>query len=265
MNTDIWWYGFIAAMVLFQLTAIPALILKKNDLADVLWGPAFTISAAIAIYFGNPRGFSDLNLHAQIIFALVFIWSARLFYHVGLRNLSHREEDVRYNNWRKQWGSNWAWRSYLQVFVLQPLILYLFLTPVLLVISSEAQSMGFFAWIGIAVWVFGFVMESVADEQLRRFKLQPTSKGKLMTTGLWSWSRHPNYFGEVVQWWGIWLSVIELPWGWLTVLSPIGVTFLIMKVSGVSMLEELMKSRPGFEAYAKRTSEFFPRPPRNQN
>ena len=122
--------------------------------------------------------------------------------------------------------------------------------------------MSFFAWLGVFVVIFGFIFESLADEQLRRFKSNKANSGRLMTTGLWSWSRHPNYFGEVTQWWGFWLMAVELPYGWLTVISPIGVTYLILKVSGVSMLENLMKDRPGYADYAKKTSSFLPLPPR---
>lgn len=259
MNPQVWLVGLVAAVFLFQLAAIPALWLRKNDLADVLWGPAFPLSAGAAAWWAREE---PLDTRCLLLLGLLCIWAARLFLHVGLRNLSHRAEDVRYNNWRKEWGSTWLWRSYLQVFVLQALILYVFLSPVLLALSLPAAPLGLLCWLGLVVWSVGFLFESLADEQLRRFKSDPAHKGVLMTKGLWSWSRHPNYFGEVVQWWGIWLLVAELPWGWLTVLSPLGVTYLILKVSGVSMLEDLMKHRPGFAEYRARTSEFFPLPPR---
>lgn len=259
---NVWSVGFFMALLLFQLVSVPAILLKKNDLADVLWGPAFIISAVAAAVFGKSDGLASLGQRSELIIVILFVWSVRLFIHVGWRNLSHKNEDVRYNNWRKAWGKNWLWRSYLQVFVLQALILYVFLTPVLLALSSPATSLAWISWIGLLIFIAGFLFESIADEQLRRFKMIPNNKGKLMTEGLWSWSRHPNYFGEVLQWWGIWLLVVDLPWGWATVISPIGVTYLILKVSGVSMLEDLMKSRPGYTQYAAQTSEFFPRPPK---
>lgn len=262
MNTDVYLIAFYTAVILFQIVAIPALILKKNDLADVLWGPAFPISAGVAIVMATENGFAGLDTRSILIFTFVSIWALRLFIHVGARNLAHVKEDVRYNNWRKQWGKTWLWRSYLQVFVLQALILYTFLIPVLHSVASPSKDLGGLAWLGAGLWIFGFLFESIADEQLRRFKKDPKNKGVLMTSGLWSWSRHPNYFGEVVQWWGVWLLVAELPNSWFTIVSPLGVTYLLLKVSGVDMLEELMKNRPGFEEYAKRTSVFFPRPPK---
>lgn len=260
MNLDIWLWGFIVAMVLFQLVAIPALILKKNDLADVLWGPGFPLTVAAAIYIAT--GDLILDLRSKIILALISIWALRLFLHVGIRNLSTLEEDVRYNNWRKQWGKSEVWRSYLQVFVLQPVILYVFLASVLVVVSSPEQPMTALAWLGVAAWMFGFLFETIGDEQLRRFKADKSNKGKLMTLGLWSWTRHPNYFGEVTMWWGIWLMALDLPYGWASIVAPIGTTFLILKVSGVDMLEDLMKKRPGFQEYAARTSKFLPLPPK---
>jgi steroid 5-alpha reductase family enzyme len=263
MNSQIWLAGFLAVIVLYQIMAIPALILRKNDLADVLWGPAFPLTAIASLYLGSNRVFADLDSRSVLLIMLITIWAIRLFTHVGWRNLFHLQEDIRYNNWRKQWGKTWVLRSYLQVFVLQALILYVFLSPILLSLSSPPQSMGFLAYLGLVVWVVGFLFESIADEQLRRFKKNTANKGKIMTQGLWSWSRHPNYFGEVVQWWGIWLMVLEIPYGWLTIVSPLGVTYIILKVSGVSMLEELMQSRVGFEEYKKRTSEFIPMPPKN--
>ncbi|MBY0470903.1 DUF1295 domain-containing protein [bacterium] len=261
MHLSVWSLGLLAAIVLFQIVAIPALILKKNDLADVLWGPAFSLSALAAAHFGLPGGLGTLSERAILLLVAVSIWAVRLFFHVGLRNLSSRAEDVRYNNWRRAWGKTQVWRSYLQVFILQPLILYVFLTPVLLAIAAPNMPWGWLAWVGIAIWFFGFVFEAIADEQLRRFKANSKNKGKLMTQGVWSWSRHPNYFGEVVQWWGIWLVALELPYGWATIISPLGVTYLILQVSGVSMLENLMKKRPGFSEYEKTTSIFFPLPP----
>lgn len=258
---NVWMIALLTAMLLFQLVAIPGLIMKKNDLADVLWGPAFMISALAAAHWGLPDGLSGLDPRAMVVLGVVSIWALRLFYHMSVRNLATKKEDVRYNNWRQQWGKTQVWRSYLQVFVLQPLILYVFLLPVVLALTST-QAMSALAYLGLAIWLTGFLLESTADEQLRRFKKNPANKGKLMTTGVWSWSRHPNYFGEVVQWWGIWIMVLDLPGGWATIVSPIGVTYLLLKVSGVDMLEALMKNRPGFAEYAARTSVFIPRPPK---
>lgn len=259
---NVWWSGLIAAMVLFQIVSIPGLIYRRNDYADVLWGPAFPLSAIFAVIFGTVSGLQSLDSRSKILILFITIWAIRLFFHVGWRNLSKKTEDVRYNNWRKQWGEPALLRSWLQVFVLQPLILYVFLTPVLFSIDREYAELSTLTYLGIFIWIFGFLIESIADEQLRRFKMKPENKGQLMQSGLWSWSRHPNYFGEVVQWWGIWIMVIEIPGAWWTIISPLGVTYLILKVSGVSMLEDLFRTRPGYNEYVSRTSKFFLLPPK---
>lgn len=257
-----WSVGFLTAILLFQVVSIPAILLKKNDLADVLWGPAFFLTALSASIWGTEHGIFSLSLRSVLMIGFVGLWATRLFIHVGWRNLAHKTEDIRYNNWRKAWGKHWLLRSYLQVFVLQALILYAFLTPVLLSIGSAPSPMSWINWFGLMIALLGFFLESMADEQLRKFKSKSENKGKLMTRGLWSWSRHPNYFGEVVQWWGLWLLVADIPFGWACIISPIGVTYLILKVSGVSMLEELMKTRTGFSEYAHQTSIFVPWPPK---
>jgi steroid 5-alpha reductase family enzyme len=261
MVLNVWVVGFCVAILFFQIVAIPAIFFKRNDLADVVWGPAFVISALTAVHWGTLEGVSSLDKRSGIMLILLTVWAMRLFIHIGWRNLSHETEDIRYKKWRESWGRNWLWRSYLQVFVLQPLILYFFLTPVLYTISAPQGPMSWVAFSGVAVWVVGFIFESIADEQLRRFKANAANKGKFMIRGLWSWSRHPNYFGEVMQWWGMWLIVLDLPFGWLTIISPIGVTFLILKVSGVTMLEDTLKTRSGYSEYSSKISKFIPIPP----
>lgn len=255
---NVWTVGLFAALAIFQIAAVPAILRKRNDFADVTWGPAFIISALAAAQWGTDQGIESLSARSAVILALLTIWAVRLFVHIRWRTLNHPIEDARYQRMRKNWGSRWILQSYLRVFVMQPLILYAILVPVLFSISANPEPWSLIAWLGLATWIIGFLFESVADEQLRRFKQDPANKCALMTRGLWGWSRHPNYFGEVVQWWGIWLMVQDLPLAWTTILSPVGLTFLIIKVSGVSLLEGQMKSRPGYEEYCRTTSSFIP-------
>lgn len=262
MHHSIWLPSFLTVFALFQLVGLAALALKKNDLADVLWGPVFPLGAAGGILFGLPEGFGSVDFRGAFVFVLVCLWALRLVLHVGVRNLSTLEEDVRYRQWREEWGSTQVWRSWLQVFTLQPLIAFVFLLPVLVALAAEPRPVGPLFWFGAAVWLVGFLFEAVGDEQLRRHKADPRNRGQLITTGLWAWSRHPNYFGEVTLWWGVFLCTIELPLFWLGLAGPLGVSYLLWSVSGVAMTERLMRKRPGFEEYARRTSIFFPRPPR---
>lgn len=254
--------AIIAVAILMHLTFLAALIWRRNDLADIVWGPGFMVAATGALTAQYYQA-QDLRLGAREIILLICVslWSLRLFFYLGVRNLK-KPEDSRYSNWRQQWGKTWVWRSYLQVFVLQGVIMLIIASPIIFAISQAPQEIDWMVYLGTAVWVGGFFFEVVGDAQLKTFKSHPANKGKIMDQGLWSWSRHPNYFGEVTQWWGIFLMVAFLEGGWMTILSPLAITFLILKVSGVPMLEELMKNRVGYEEYVRKTSRFIPLPPK---
>ncbi|MEI6789585.1 MAG: DUF1295 domain-containing protein, partial [Myxococcaceae bacterium] len=131
--------------------------------------------------------------------------------------------------------------------------------PILLINRATDTPLGLLDLIGILVWSVGFFFEAVSDWQLSEFIRQPKNKGKLMQSGLWNYSRHPNYFGEVTQWWGIWLMALSVPGGWLSIIGPFTITILILKVSGIPLLEQKKAGNPEFEAYKKRVNKFFPR------
>lgn len=255
-------WGFVFIFLLYQFGALIGLSLRRNDIADVLWGPGFIVGA-LGAWFGARRadGSAAFGPTSLLIFILVSLWGLRLAWHIGRRFFKKPGEDARYREWRRQWGDSWIWRSYLQIFILQPLLLGLIALPVLHAMTSQEQTLGVTSWLGAALWMFGFIFEAVADSQLAAFTANPANKGRLMTRGLWSWSRHPNYFGEVTLWWGIWLISFSVSAWWL-ILSPLLISFLILKVSGVSLTEEMMAGRPGFDEYRKNTSVFFPWPPK---
>ena len=260
--------GALAALLItIQVVALFALIKKRNDYADVFWGPGFVVAAcgALIVLWISKENFS-LGVREITILTCVSFWALRLFFHVGLRTIRKSQEDIRYLNWRKEWGATWIWRSYLQVFVLQGLILFVIATPILYAFEKSPREIsGLDAfYLGLIIWLIGFLFESIGDAQLEKFKANPANKGQIMTQGLWSWSRHPNYFGEVAQWWGIFLMAVDSSGLWL-IISPITITFFIMKVSGVPMLEKLMESRPGFQEYKNQTSAFFPWFPKKKN
>jgi steroid 5-alpha reductase family enzyme len=253
----------ISVFVIWQIAFILAAVKRRNDIADVLWGLTFVFASWVAVYVRSRHTELPLGLGDWVPLAAVSFWGLRLAYHIGTRWLSHDKEDIRYNNWRKEWGSTWLWRTYLQIFVLQPILALLIVWPMVRALNFAPRDLSPLVLLGAAVWIFGFVFESVGDSQLRAFLKVPANKGKIMDQGLWSWSRHPNYFGEVVQWWGVYFMCIE-PGGWWLVFSPIVITFFILKISGVTMLEDLMRSRPGFKEYAERTSAFVPMPPKKK-
>lgn len=231
-----------------------ALHTKRNDVADIAWGLGFVMMSWLAFPSSE---YSNRSLAVNI---LVTIWGLRLTWHIARRNL-RKPEDGRYAAWRATWKHLYL-RSLFQIFLLQGLFLYVILLPVLFIHASVSTPLHALDVIGVTVWLIGFLFESIGDRQLKNFLRDPANKGTIMDRGLWRYSRHPNYFGEVVQWWGIFLCALALPHGYLTIVGPLLITFLILFVSGVPMLERKYAGRPDFEAYKKRTSMFIPLPPR---
>jgi len=229
-----------------------SLIKKRNDVADTAWGLGFMLMAWASFYLGDVQG--PLGILVGI---LVSIWGIRLAWHIHKRNRG-KAEDYRYAQWRQEWGAWFYLRSYAQVYLLQGLLLFLIAMPIFWINNSTGQALGISAFIGTAVWILGFVFESVGDAQLARFIKDPANKGKLMQQGLWHYTRHPNYFGEVTMWWGVWLIALSVPYGFLSIIGPITITILILKVSGIPMLEKKMNENPDFQEYKKRTSIFIP-------
>ena len=253
-------YILLAAVVFIYVTLCfgLAVIKKRNDIADIAWGLGFLLVAATSYWLGGVK----LDL-ALLVTILVAIWSLRLAGHIYLRHRG-RGEDARYAIWRTEWGKWFYIRSYLQVFLLQGFLLLLVVSPVVVVNTYryfDASSMATASIaIGLVIWLVGFGFESIGDWQLSKFIKLPSSKGQLMHSGLWRYTRHPNYFGEVSQWWGLWIVALAVPFGWLAVVGPLTISILILKVSGVPMLEKLMSKNPDFADYKKHTSMFVPMP-----
>jgi steroid 5-alpha reductase family enzyme len=233
-----------------------SLIAKRNDIADVAWGLGFVLLSWLAFFT-----FGEASLRALIICLLVSVWGLRLAYHIHSRNRK-KAEDYRYNQWRLEWGSWFYVRSFFQVYLLQGVLLLCIITPVLAITAAPTSPLTVFDILGVALWIIGFTFEVIGDAQLAKFIKNPANKGKLMTQGLWAYTRHPNYFGEVTQWWGLWVVALSTPNGWLSILGPLTITFLIVKVSGIPMLEKKMREHPDFAHYEKTVSVFFPLPPK---
>jgi steroid 5-alpha reductase family enzyme len=200
---------------------------------------------------------------AHLIAALTGLWAIRLALHIGMRNLGHGE-DFRYAAWRAQHPDTWWIRSYFKVFLLQGVIAWIVALPLFFAITSETPAgLTLLDWAGLLVFAFGFLFEAIGDEQLRRFKADPANKGRVMNTGLWRYTRHPNYFGEAVLWWGLGLIGAATPLGWIGLVGPAIITFLLLRVSGVAMLEKTLRTtKPGYADYIARTPAFFPRVPK---
>ncbi|MFA7302812.1 MAG: DUF1295 domain-containing protein [Candidatus Paceibacterota bacterium] len=252
------YYLALAAVLLgyMSLWFVVSLLKKRNDVADLAWGLGFVLMAWAALYLSGTSEPRQL-----VVNALVTVWGLRLASHIYARNKG-KAEDYRYAQWRKDWGKWFYLRSYAQVYLLQGVLLSLIATPVLHINSSGGSALGALDVVGVAVWLVGFFFEVVGDAQLARFIQNPANKGHLMQSGLWAYTRHPNYFGEVTQWWGIWLIALSVAGGAYAGIGPLTITFLILKVSGVPLLEQKMAENPEFAEYKKRTSMFLPLPRR---
>lgn len=243
-----------ALAVFIYLTAVfvIALLRKDNSIVDIAWGPGF-IMVALLTFFLEER----FEARHVLISGLALIWGMRLALHIYLRNRG-RGEDFRYAKWRREWGKWVVPRSFFQIFMLQGVFLILIALPIILVNGSSEEGLNLLDAAGAVPWFVGFFFEAVGDSQLSRFKKNPENRGRIMTDGLWKYTRHPNYFGEAAIWWGIFLIALSVRNGWAAVISLLTITFLLLKVSGVAMLEKKYAGNSEFAGYARRTSAFFP-------
>jgi len=247
-------YGLPALVVFLYMSGVfaAALLIKNNAIVDVAWGLGFICVAFVTLCL-NGR----MTPRKGLVTALVLIWGIRLAIHVALRN-GGKPEDFRYAKWRKQWGKWFVPRSYLQIYLLQGILLLIISSPLILVNRSQSTGMTLLDIIGVFIWCLGFFFESVSDYQLVRFKGNPAHKGLIMTRGLWKFSRHPNYFGEALLWWGVFIIALSVEYGWIAIVSPLLITFLLLRVSGVTMLEKKYAGNKEYAAYAQKTSAFVP-------
>ncbi len=252
------WAGVII-FVYFFIFFVIATFIKNNSIVDVGWGIGFVITSWILMV---TYGYSIEKL---VINLLVSLWGIRLFYHILKRNL-FKEEDFRYQAWRKAWGKWVVPRAFLQIFMLQGIFMFIVGIGAFYVniYGFSLNNLSIWAYIGLGlgifIWIIGYAFEVIGDRQLRHHIANPKKDQKLMTKGLWAYTRHPNYFGEALLWWGIALFVIV--GGGLSslyvIISPIVITYLLRFVSGVPMLEKRMSKSEGWEAYASKTNAFIP-------
>ena len=245
-----------AILAYMTLVFIISWHIKRLDVVDIAWGGAFIIIALTSLFLGN-RG--PLQ---YLVSGLVVIWGLRLSFYIFKRFRRSENEDPRYANMRKSWRGSMFVNAYFRVFITQGLLALLVSASVIVINLLGQVAIGPIALAGLAVWIAGFLFESVSDSQLRVHLEDPKNKGKLMTTGLWRYTRHPNYFGEATQWWGIFIIALSVPYGLVSVIGPIVITVLLLFVSGVPLTEKRFEGRPGWEAYKRRTSIFVPLLPR---
>jgi len=245
--------SLIALVPMFIVAGVFWLIslLKKDvSIVDSLW-PLFFIIAAVTM-FNDQALTSD---RALLVLCLVVIWGLRLSIYITLRHWGH-EEDHRYQSIRSNNQPGFAIKSLYLIFGFQALIAWIIALPLFYTISSAAP-LNMLDGLAVLLWLVGMLFESVSDYQLYQFKKNPENKGKILTQGLWKYSRHPNYFGECLVWWGFFMFALS-DFAYLTIISPLLMTFLLLKFSGVNLLEKSMKTRPGYEHYMQHTNAFIP-------
>ena len=243
------------AAAAMAVTAFVARRLGRVSVVDVAWGLVFVAIAWVSFLVGTGCG------RSLVLAVLVTLWGARLAWHIRRRALG-AGEDPRYARLlaAAPEGRRFAY-AVRRVFVVQGLTAWFVSLPVQVAASTDS-ALGWVAWLGVVVWLVGVVFEAVGDAQLAAFKRDPGSRGRVMDRGLWSWTRHPNYFGDAAVWWGVWLVSAEAWPGVLTVLSPVAMTYVLAFATGARLLESEMAKRPGYPEYMERTSMFVPRPPR---
>jgi steroid 5-alpha reductase family enzyme len=251
--------GLAAVLAAMFLVWLLSLASDDVSIVDVAWGPGFILLAWLYAWLGSAG-----SLRSWIVPLLVTLWGLRLAAHIALRNRG-RGEDPRYAAMRRRWGPGFRWWSLPVVFWLQALLMWVVALPLLQVQVSWAP----WSWTdaaGVGLFAVGFTFEAVGDWQLARFRKDPATAGRVMDHGLWRYTRHPNYFGDALLWWGFGVLALAVPGGGWTLVGPVLMTILILRVSGVTLLEQgLHETRPGYGDYVRRTSAFIPWRPRSRH
>lgn len=247
--------GGLVIMSLMLLLWLVSLWLKNSSIVDIFWGFGFVVTGWL-YYALTPEGFLGRKI---LLMLLVFTWGMRLTIHIYLRNRG-KGEDYRYAQWREEAGEAWWWQSLFKVFLLQGFLMWVISAPLLAAqFPSQPARFTLLDIAGVIVWGIGFYFEAIGDWQLAQFKANPENQGKVLRSGVWRYTRHPNYFGDSAQWWGFFLIAANSWIGLATIFSPIVMTLFLIKVSGVALLEKNLKeSKPKYQDYIQSTNAFFP-------
>lgn len=244
----------VIAGVFLTLVWILSLIKRDCGIMDVAYAPAAALPTLVLV---AQRG--QWSPHELVLVALVALWAGRMALHIGVRNAAHVAEDGRYAAWRRRFGGHWWWWSFFQVFVMQGVTVWLWSLPLIAAVAAGPQSLGWPHALALAVFVVGYVFQVGGDLQLERFKRERTDRSQVLDKGLWSLSRHPNYFGESMIWWSFGALALVHPWGWLTLVCPAYVTWFMSAGSATPMQERyLAKTKPAYADYMRRVPVFFP-------
>ena len=234
-----------------------SLIRRDASIVDIFWGIGFVVVAWLTF---TTSAVSELK--AVFLALMVTTWGLRLAGYLAWRNIG-KDEDYRYAAMRQRHGSRFPIVSLITVFGLQGLLMWVISLPIQVGIP-DAESWNAIATVGLVLWSIGWLFETIGDYQLARFKAQASNKGRVMSEGLWRYTRHPNYFGDFLVWWGFYLVAAKPDSFWWTIIGPLIMSFLLIRVSGVRLLENSLRDRvAGYKEYVRNTSPFFPLPPKN--
>lgn len=246
----------IVLFIFFNIFFAIAVYKKDFSIIDIAWGLSFFVIYLVSYSTSN----STPTLRIHIVGALVAIWSLRLSGYILYRAIKKGKEDYRYAAWRKDWGEKANQKAYVRVYMVQMILSLIVASPLVLIFHyNPNENFGTaLDFLGLALWIIGFLFESIGDFQKDRFKSIKGNEKKFCRIGLWQYTRHPNYFGEALLWWGIFLIVINNTPFYYALWGPLFLNVLLIKVSGVAMLEESYEKRDGFEDYKKTTNRFIP-------
>lgn len=250
------WSGVAVLLMMFGVWLI-SVWRRNTGLIDIFWGLGFVVVSTVAFQAST----IEVTPRRGLVLALVTLWGVRLAVHIFLRGLGEGE-DRRYADMRQRAGEGFWWKSFFTVFCLQGALILIIAQPLVWVqLMPQSASWQWTDGLALALWCLGFVFEAGGDWQLSRFKDDPSNQGKVMDKGLWSLTRHPNYFGDFTLWWGYFAFTLAVPGGLWTVASVALMSFLLLKVSGVTLLEkDIAERRPGYREYIETTPAFFPWP-----
>jgi steroid 5-alpha reductase family enzyme len=246
--------GLGVLIVVATLVWVVSLVLRDASIVDLVWSVLFFVAVVtFALTTGAPAG-----SRRWLVIILVGLWALRLTSYLTWRNWGE-PEDYRYQEMRRNAGAGFPLRSLFSVFWLQAGLAWIVSAPLLAAVDGE-PALGFLDLIGLVLWAVGLFFETAGDAQLARFKADPGNAGKVMDRGLWRYTRHPNYFGDFLVWWGF-FAIGLAAGGWWSIYGPAVMSFLLLRVSGVAMLEKTISTRrPGYEEYVRSTNAFFPGP-----
>lgn len=254
---SLWTSGGVLLWACMTLLWLLSLRLHDSSIVDVFWGLGFLILTGWTYWAG-----AGYPVRSLLVLILVAVWAVRLAGYIGRRNLG-TPEDPRYQTFREKAGASYWWVSYAKVFMLQGVLISLIAAPLLVAVHAPAPTvLTGWDYAGVTLWLLGFGFEAIGDAQMARFKAH-ASPGEVLDTGLWRYTRHPNYFGEAVLWWGYFCFAMAVGAYW-TIFSPLLMTWLLLRVSGVALLEKnLSKSKPAYAEYRRKTAPFIPWPPKD--